>query len=158
MFCNGDAEEFIQCSTAHEGQKKTWGVSSIGKILGSLGTPLAEGGYTGSRGAKGLRAKRLAGFFRRAAKSMCPARALAILLGIFLFGGEAARAADTAKLFGVVFTLGTDQVQTVWPNARVTLKNKETRNAVSSVTSDLGEFSFVGVAPGEYELTVALAG
>jgi Carboxypeptidase regulatory-like domain/TonB-dependent Receptor Plug Domain len=105
-----------------------------------------------------LRAKRLAGFFRRAAKSACLARALAVLLGIVLFGGEAARAADTAKLSGVAFTVGTDQVQTVWPNARVTLKNKETQNAVSTVTSDLGEFSFVGVAAGEYELTVALAG
>jgi hypothetical protein len=36
MLCNGDAKDFIQCFTAHEGQKKTWGVSSIGKILGSL--------------------------------------------------------------------------------------------------------------------------
>ncbi len=80
------------------------------------------------------------------------------MLTSLLLIGLPARAADTAKLNGLVYTVGADQMQTVWPNARVTLKNMRTGNAVSTVSSDVGEFSFVGLEPGDYELTVALAG
>lgn len=58
----------------------------------------------------------------------------------------------------MIYTLEADQVQTVWPNARVTLKNKQTQNAVSTVSNQRGEYFFIGVEPGDYELTVALAG
>lgn len=79
-------------------------------------------------------------------------------MGVFVLAGVSAHAAITAKLSGAIYTLGADQVQTVWPNARVTLKNKQTQNAVSTVSNERGEYFFVGVEPGDYELTVALAG
>jgi len=64
----------------------------------------------------------------------------------------------TAKITGRLFTIGADQVMTAWPGARVTLKNTKTQNAVSTVTNERGEFSQIVAAPGEYELTAALAG
>jgi hypothetical protein len=83
---------------------------------------------------------------------------LVLALACAALPGAPAHAAGTAKLSGVVYTLGADRVQTVWPNARVTLKNPRTGAAVSTVTSELGEYSFAGLEPGEYELTVSLAG
>ena len=66
--------------------------------------------------------------------------------------------AKTADLSGVIFTIGADQVQTVWPNARVTLKNLKTGEGIATVSSELGVYSFTGVETGEYEITVVLAG
>ncbi len=85
-------------------------------------------------------------------------RTLAALAGLLGLATTPGHAADTAQLKGMVFTIGADQVQTVWPNARVTLKNKQTQVTVSTVSGELGEYSFARVAPGEYELTVTLAG
>jgi hypothetical protein len=70
----------------------------------------------------------------------------------------AARAAGTAKLSGIVYTISSDNTQLVWPNARITLMKKQTQTAVSTVSGELGQYSFTGLEPGEYELTVALAG
>ncbi len=67
-------------------------------------------------------------------------------------------AGKTAKLSGIVFTIGTDQVQTVWPNAKITLKNLSTNEELSTVSNDLGQYYFVGILSGECELTVNLAG
>ena len=69
-----------------------------------------------------------------------------------------AAAAKSANISGVIFTLDSSHVQTVWPNARVTLKNLATTAEVSTVSSDLGAYSFAGVLYGEYEVTVTLAG
>ena len=69
-----------------------------------------------------------------------------------------AAAAKSANISGVVSTLDSSHVQTVWPNARITLKNLATHAEVSTVSSDLGGYSFAGVLYGEYEVTVALAG
>ena len=69
-----------------------------------------------------------------------------------------AAAAKSANISGVIFTTDSSHVQTVWPNARVTLKSLATQAEVSTVSSDLGEYSFAGVLYGEYEVTVALAG
>ena len=69
-----------------------------------------------------------------------------------------AAAAKSANISGVIFTTDSSQVQTVWPNARVTLKSLATTAEVSTVSSDLGGYSFAGVLYGEYEVTVALAG
>jgi hypothetical protein len=66
--------------------------------------------------------------------------------------------AKTTTVSGVVFTLGSDHVQTVWPNARVTLKSLGTHREVSTVSSDLGTYAFTGVLFGDYEITVTLAG
>ena len=63
----------------------------------------------------------------------------------------------TAKLSGVVFT-STDQVQTVWPNAKLTLKNLASNEEIATISNDLGQYTFVGVLSGEYEITVTLAG
>jgi Carboxypeptidase regulatory-like domain/TonB dependent receptor len=80
------------------------------------------------------------------------------LLVFFLTICCGALAAKTAKLSGVVFTLGADQVQTVWPNANVTLKNVTTNEEIATVSNDLGQYSFVGVLAGEYEIRVHLTG
>jgi outer membrane receptor protein involved in Fe transport len=57
-----------------------------------------------------------------------------------------------------VYTVGEDKVQTLWPNARVTLKNVAGKTEVSTVTSDLGAYAFSGLLYGDYEVTVTLAG
>ena len=67
-------------------------------------------------------------------------------------------AAKTARISGVIYTTGADKVQTLWPNARVTLKNLSTHIDVSTVSNDLGKYSFSGVLPGKYEIKVTLAG
>jgi len=67
-------------------------------------------------------------------------------------------AAKTGKLSGVIFTVGPDHVQLVWPNARITLKNLTTHSEVSSVSNNVGTYMFTGVPVGYYEVTVALAG
>lgn len=69
-----------------------------------------------------------------------------------------ARPAGTAKLSGTIYTISPENVQLVWANARVTLKNKQTQAAISTVSDELGQYSFIGLEPGEYELSVALAG
>jgi Carboxypeptidase regulatory-like domain/TonB dependent receptor-like, beta-barrel len=66
--------------------------------------------------------------------------------------------AKTGTLSGIVFTVGQDHVQIVWPNARVTLKNLTMHSEVSSVSNDAGVYTFAGVAVGDYEVSVALAG
>lgn len=82
---------------------------------------------------------------------ICAAFVLALLL-------PPSAAAKTAKVSGVIFTIGADHVQTVWPNARITLENLRTQQAISTVSSELGGYSFNGVETGEYEITVALSG
>jgi hypothetical protein len=71
---------------------------------------------------------------------------------------EPALQAKSASVTGVVFTLGSDQVQTVWPNARITLKNLETNGEVATISNDLGRYTFSGVLYGRYEITVTPAG
>ena len=66
--------------------------------------------------------------------------------------------AKTATVGGVIFTLDSARVQTVWPNARVTLKSLDTNNEVATISDDLGRYGFTGVLDGHYEITVALAG
>jgi hypothetical protein len=80
---------------------------------------------------------------------------VAVLIALALAPGAAAKSADIS---GVIFTLDTNHLQTVWPNARVTLNNLATKIEVSTVSSDLGAYTFAGVLYGEYEITVALAG
>jgi carboxypeptidase family protein/TonB-dependent receptor-like protein len=80
---------------------------------------------------------------------------VAVLIALALV--EAA-AAKSANLGGVIFTLDSNHVQTVWPNARVTLKNTGSNAEISTVSNDLGAYRFAGVLYGEYDVTVALAG
>ena len=66
--------------------------------------------------------------------------------------------ADTARLSGTIYTIDANQAQTVWPNARVTLKNVKTVREATTVSNELGQYSFAGILPGEYELGNTLAG
>jgi len=88
----------------------------------------------------------------------CFAVRLGILLLISLFHCLPARAAETAKVSGVVFTVGADRVRVVWPNARITLKNLASAREITTVSDALGEYSFTDVIPGDYDVQVDLAG
>jgi len=66
--------------------------------------------------------------------------------------------ADTARLSGTIYTLDFYQVQILWPNARVTLRNLSSGRELATVSNDLGQYSFSGILPGDYQLTVSLAG
>jgi len=81
---------------------------------------------------------------------------LTVLISGVLSGGVVA--AKTVRLSGTVFTVGADQTQTLWPNARVSLKSLTSRREVSTVSDDLGRYSFTAILPGDYELSVTLAG
>jgi hypothetical protein len=83
---------------------------------------------------------------------------LRISLVICLAAGAPRGFADTARLSGTIYTTDANQMQTVWPNARVTLKNVATRREVATVANELGQYSFAGILPGDYELAVTLAG
>lgn len=85
-------------------------------------------------------------------------RALLFFLCLAVLFPAGAGAAETGKISGIIFTLGSDGVMTTWPGANVTLKNQHSQAAFSTVANDRGEYSFAGVAEGEYELTIALAG
>ena len=69
-----------------------------------------------------------------------------------------AAAAKTARVSGVIFTLGSDRLQTLYPNVRVTLKNLTSKREVATISNDVGVYAFNGLLPGEYEVTVALTG
>jgi hypothetical protein len=66
--------------------------------------------------------------------------------------------ADTCWLSGTVFTLDSNHVQTLWPNARIALKNLSTGRELNTVSNELGQYFFAGILPGEYEVSVTLAG
>jgi hypothetical protein len=51
---------------------------------------------------------------------------------------------ENGQVKGILFTLGTNQRQIVWPMARVTLKNLATGAEISVVSNQLGEFLFTG--------------
>ena len=80
---------------------------------------------------------------------------LAVLIAV---ASAPSAAAKSANINGVIYTPDAGHMQTVWPNARVTLKNLGTSSEVSTVSSDLGTYSFAGVLYGEYDVTVSLAG
>ena len=57
-------------------------------------------------------------------------RKVGLALMAALFFSHAA-AAKTGKVHGIIYTLGSDRVQTVWPNARITLKNLSSQSVRS---------------------------
>jgi Carboxypeptidase regulatory-like domain/TonB-dependent Receptor Plug Domain/TonB dependent receptor len=83
-------------------------------------------------------------------------RVLAIVFAVSTFVPTVA--AKTAKLSGSIFTIGSDGRQTVWANARVTLRNLDSGNEINTVSSELGTYAFNGVLTGPYEVEVTLAG
>lgn len=66
--------------------------------------------------------------------------------------------AASSRVTGTIYTIDANNAQTLWPNARVTLKSPASGREVSTVSNELGQYSFAGVVTGEYEITVALAG
>jgi hypothetical protein len=83
-------------------------------------------------------------------------RVLSLLLVLLSF--PTLTAAASSRISGTVFTIGPRQVQILWPNVRVTLKNLASGKEIATVSNDLGQYSFSGILPGEYELSVDLAG
>ena len=69
-----------------------------------------------------------------------------------------ALAAGSANVSGTVFSVGPDHVRTVWPSARITLKNLSSNIEVSTISDTLGNYRFTGVAVADYEVTATLAG
>src|SRR5580693_6620147 len=84
-------------------------------------------------------------------------RTLSSILAFLLFSTIPALA-DTARISGTVFTIDPHQVQTLWPNARITLKNLSSGRELTTVSNDLGQYSFSGILAGDYEISVTLAG
>jgi len=66
--------------------------------------------------------------------------------------------ADTTRLSGTIFTIDVNHIQAVWPNARITLKSLSTGKELTTVSNELGQYLFAGILPGDYQLSVALAG
>jgi hypothetical protein len=77
---------------------------------------------------------------------------------LFLLQCPMVGAGETARVGGTLFTVGTDRIRMVWPNARVTLTNLDNAVRSTTVSDNLGEYSFSDVIPGEYEVQVNLAG
>ena len=76
----------------------------------------------------------------------------------FVFSVVPAHAAKTADITGVIVTVDASHVQTLWPNAKITLRSLETKAEVSTVSGALGDYKFAGVLFGDYEVSVTLAG
>lgn len=87
-------------------------------------------------------------------------RRLSRLLAVVLITSTFATpsSAKTGKLSGIIFTIANDGGQTVWPNARVRLRNLATRREIDTVSNELGAYGFAGVLTGAYEVRVTLTG
>src|SRR2546425_217537 len=82
-----------------------------------------------------------------------PLMAIAIV-SVLCVGAEPARAQATTSLRGTVI----DSQAAVIPQAVVTLTNTETGASRQSVTSAVGEYQFVQVSPGMYQVTAEKPG
>lgn len=80
---------------------------------------------------------------------------LFVLLTVFLWAAPAgAQTANTGLVLGTV----TDPAGAVVPEAKVQLTNTDTNESKELVTNSAGQFTFPGVAPGKYKVTIAKAG
>jgi hemoglobin/transferrin/lactoferrin receptor protein len=75
---------------------------------------------------------------------------LIVVLLLSIFAVVSVSAQTNARVGGVV----KDQNGAVIPNAQVVLVNKQTRGEIETATNASGEFEFVNVAPGAYEIRV----
>ncbi|HYL83779.1 MAG TPA: carboxypeptidase-like regulatory domain-containing protein, partial [Candidatus Angelobacter sp.] len=74
-----------------------------------------------------------------------------LVFGIFLSSGTAnAQTATTGTVIGTV----TDPSGAAVQNAAVTLRSKSTNSQATQNTNGAGQYTFVNVAPGEYEINV----
>jgi hypothetical protein len=87
------------------------------------------------------------------------AKAIRLLTAVLLaLGCASTLEAKTTTVSGTVFTIGSDRVQSIWPNVRVTLRNLKTNRETATISNELGTYAFTGVLQGNYEVTVQLAG
>jgi len=78
-----------------------------------------------------------------------------VLLTVFLWAAPAgAQTANTGLVFGTV----TDPAGAVVPEAKVQLTNTDTNETKETITNSAGQFTFPGVAPGKYKVTLTKAG
>ena|SRR5437867_2955652 len=78
-----------------------------------------------------------------------------VLLAAFLSAAPAwAQTANTGIVLGTV----TDPAGAVVPDAKAQLTNVATNETKEMMTNSAGQFTFPGVAPGSYKLTVGKAG
>ena len=75
-----------------------------------------------------------------------------------LFCGPAVQPAAAQVLYGSVIGTVTDQSDSVVPGATVTLTSKGTAASRTAETDGAGRYSFVNVAPGEYDVKVTAKG
>jgi hypothetical protein len=66
--------------------------------------------------------------------------------------------ADAQTLFGGIVGTATDASNAAIPNATVTITNKGTGQQRQTETNDIGQYSFVAVLPGTYEVKVSKEG
>jgi hypothetical protein len=64
--------------------------------------------------------------------------------------------AKTTTVSGTVFAIGADRVQSIWPNARVTLKNLKSSRETATISNELGTYAFAGVLQGDYVIDTEL--
>jgi Carboxypeptidase regulatory-like domain/TonB-dependent Receptor Plug Domain len=100
---------------------------------------------------------RCCGFFTRSRFPCTNRTRLCALVFGFLCLATLSHAAS-GRITGTIFTIDSNHIRTLWPNARVTLKNPISGREVSSVSNDLRQYLFVGVVVGRYQLTVTAAG
>ena len=78
-----------------------------------------------------------------------------VLLAAFLCASSAwAQTANTGLVFGTV----TDPAGAVVPDAKVQLNNTDTNETKEMMTNSAGQFTFPGVAPGKYKVTITKGG
>jgi len=78
-----------------------------------------------------------------------------VLLSAFLSAAPAwAQTANTGLVFGTI----TDPAGAVVPDAKVQLNNTDTNETKETVSNAAGQFTFPGVAPGKYKVTITKAG
>ena len=78
-----------------------------------------------------------------------------VLLAAFLSAVLAwAQTANTGLVLGTV----TDPAGAVVPDAKVQLNNTDTNETKETMTNSAGQFTFPGVAPGKYKVTITKAG
>ena len=84
-------------------------------------------------------------------KTLVPAFLVGLFLMLSIFPGSGnAQTATSGTVLGTI----TDPSAAAVGNAAVTLRNKATNNQVTESTNGAGQYTFVNVAPGEYEITV----
>jgi Carboxypeptidase regulatory-like domain len=82
---------------------------------------------------------------------------IVLLLGVFLFGMTSTGYGQTVTT-GTVLGTVTDPSGAAVANALVTLRNRATNTSTTQNTNSVGEYTFVNVVPGEYDISVKQAG